>query len=80
MNPIFQRADWMVEAACRGMDPDWFHPRRGQACDHIKAICKDCPVIDPCRKMALEDHTLRGVIGGMSETERRQWRSHRRIS
>ena len=22
----FQRADWMRDANCRGMDPDFFHP------------------------------------------------------
>jgi WhiB family redox-sensing transcriptional regulator len=78
VNPIFQRADWMEHAKCRGMSPEFFHPTRGQAVDHIKAICKDCPVIDPCRKMALEDHTLRGVWGGMSETQRRDYRQRRR--
>jgi len=73
----FQRADWMVHANCRGIDTDFFHPRRGQATDHIKAVCKDCPVLDACRKMALEDHTLRGVWGGLSEAQRRDYRQGR---
>ena len=75
---IFDKAEWMKDGNCRGFDPEFFHPKRGQAVEHIKAVCKDCPVLDPCRKMALEDHTLRGVWGGLSESQRRDYRQRRR--
>lgn len=74
---IFQRADWMEHANCRGMDPEFFHPTRGQAFEHIIKVCADCPVIDPCREMGLEDYTLRGYWGGLSERERRIERQRR---
>ncbi len=74
---IFHHADWMQFAECRGIDPELFHPLRGEASEHIKAICKDCPVIIQCREMALADHTLQGVWGGMSERQRRDERNRR---
>lgn len=80
MNPIFQRADWMQHAACRGMDPELFHPKRGEVSGHIIAVCSACPVIAPCRKMGLEDPTLQGVWGGLSVRDRRTYRSVRRVS
>lgn len=80
---IFKRSDWMVDANCRGMDPDWFHPARGEVGKNtsrdlaIRAVCADCPVVVPCREMGLEDYTLRGYWGGLSERERRIERQRR---
>ena len=71
---MFQRADWMQYAECRGMDPELFHPTRGEVSAHIKAVCHSCPVIVQCRQMALADHTLQGVWGGLSERQRREQR------
>ena len=76
---MFERADWMQFAECRGMDPELFHPLRGEASAHIKAVCRDCPVIHQCREMAMADHTLQGVWGGMSERQRRDERQRRMI-
>jgi WhiB family redox-sensing transcriptional regulator len=76
---IFERADWMTFAECRGMDPEFFHPLRGESCEHIKAVCKACPVINECREMGIADHRLQGVLGGMSEKQRRDERQRRMI-
>jgi WhiB family redox-sensing transcriptional regulator len=73
---IFQRADWMNEANCRGMDPDLFHPERGKNTDsRAKAACAECPVVKQCRRMALDDYTLTGYWGGMSYKDRQRWRA-----
>jgi WhiB family redox-sensing transcriptional regulator len=77
---IFERADWMQFAECRGMDPAYFHPTKGVNINHIRQVCDCCPVIEPCREMGIADHTLQGVLGGMSERERRNERQRRRIS
>lgn len=76
----FRRADWMVHASCRGMDPEYFHPPRGtthRVERSIRALCAECPVSKPCGEMAIEDHTLSGYWGGMSERERRAIRARR---
>jgi WhiB family redox-sensing transcriptional regulator len=76
----FERADWVADASCRGMNPDYFHPTKGVNINHIRQVCASCPVIEPCREMGIADHSLQGVLGGMSERERRNVRQGRRIA
>jgi WhiB family redox-sensing transcriptional regulator len=63
---------WMPQAACRGMNPDTFHPSRGESVRELKAICAECPVIDPCREYGISEK--HGIWGGLSERERRTLR------
>jgi WhiB family transcriptional regulator, redox-sensing transcriptional regulator len=68
--------DWRHEAACRDEDPELFFPigNTGPALLQIedaKAVCRRCPVIEPCLKWALESGQDSGVWGGTSEDERR---------
>ncbi len=67
---------WMEDAKCKGMDPNFFHPGRGKTIQGLKAVefCQTCPVIVPCREMAFDDPSLKGVWGGTSERQRRQYR------
>lgn len=41
---------WMRSGACRGKDPDWFFPTRGQDNYHRLAVacCAVCPVKAEC--------------------------------
>lgn len=71
---------WRQAARCRGMDPELFHPARG---DHdstlaAKAVCAGCPVRDDC----LNDHLGEkiGIWGGTSDRERRALRNARRAA
>ena len=41
-------SDWTESAACRGMDPNWWHPPRGGDALKAKAICATCPVTAEC--------------------------------
>lgn len=70
---------WFPDAACRGVDPTLFHPRRGENdnIDAARAICAECPVRDDCLEYALERRERHGVWGGRSENERRRIRSER---
>jgi WhiB family redox-sensing transcriptional regulator len=59
------------------MDSGWFfHPEaeRGPQKERrdadAKAICAQCPVIDPCREHALQVQEPYGVWGGMTVDER----------
>lgn len=69
--------DWQFHGSCRGEASEvFYHPdgERGLARQrrelHAKAICAVCPVIEACRKHALEFAEPYGVWGGMSESER----------
>lgn len=65
---------WRHLAACRGMDPDIFHPDRGGDSGQAKAICAGCPVREECLEYAVVAGERLGVWGGMAERERRQLR------
>lgn len=68
--------DWMSEAACKGVDPNLFHPERGHNPDlyAAKAVCRECTVREDCLEHALADPETRGVWGGTSERERKRIR------
>ena len=75
--PTTEAWDWQGEAACRGMASSFFfHPwgERGPSRDErvrrAKEVCADCPVIESCRRHALEVQEQYGVWGGLSEEER----------
>lgn len=71
---------WQFHGACRGEDPSLFfapnyfekreekEAREAQA----KAICRRCPVREPCLEYALRIREPHGIWGGLNELERRQ--------
>jgi WhiB family redox-sensing transcriptional regulator len=68
--------DWRHRAACRDEDPELFFPigNTGPALlqiEQAKAVCRRCPVAEPCINWALETGQDSGVWGGLSEDERR---------
>lgn len=75
--PLTQTWDWQMQAACRGMSSSFFfHPwgERGSArlerVERAKEVCAGCPVMDACRRHALQVQEEYGVWGGLSEEER----------
>lgn len=71
--------DWQFEGLCRGMDSSvFFHPdkerdpARGRREAKAKAICQKCPVLERCRRHALEVREPYGIWGGLGEKERRK--------
>jgi WhiB family redox-sensing transcriptional regulator len=79
---ILVKAEWMQEANCRGMPADFFHPPAGHSrriSTQIRAVCAECPVIEPCRQMAVDDWTLQGYWGGLSARDRLQVRNRMRM-
>jgi WhiB family redox-sensing transcriptional regulator len=67
--------NWRNRAACRTEDPDLFFPigTSGPALmqtEQAKAVCRRCPVREPCLQWALDTGQSIGVWGGTSETER----------
>lgn len=73
-------ADWRDQASCRDHDPDlWFLPGRPDTVAarrqiaEAKAICRRCPVRQPCAEWAV--YALpHGIAGGLTEDERQTLR------
>ncbi len=63
---------WQTQAACLNVD---FDITQKANMDMGKRLCRQCPVLDPCRNYALHDDRstgIPGVLGGLTEKERGQ--------
>ena len=69
--------DWMQHAACRGLDPELFHPEVGELTAPAKAVCDACPVRVECLEHAIVHEERNGVWGGVGSAERRRMISRR---
>lgn len=68
---------WMSSPAprpCRTNPEAWFSKARTDQLAAAKE-CAQCPLLTPCRSYGLADPGLRGVWGGLTETERRKYRA-----
>jgi WhiB family redox-sensing transcriptional regulator len=74
---------WEEQAACQDTDLDlWFgreSDERGkrpfrtkEQTAQAKAICISCPVLDECRQWSMESGFPFGIVGAMTEAERRK--------
>ena len=66
--------DWWRHAACRGSDPEMFHPARGdyEGTNAALAVCQTCPVKDDCLAYAMNNREMQGVWGGLSANQRKR--------
>lgn len=71
---------WRQHGACRGIDPDIFHPFDDEGADAAKEICAECQVREACLEHALATREADGVWGGATERERRRMIRQRRRS
>lgn len=69
--------DWRRRAACRGLDPNLFHPGRGDSTKKAKDACRECPVREACLEHALAAPETRGIWGGLGARQRRRIRGAR---
>lgn len=75
--PLIDEWDWQGRAACRGMDSSVFfspvhergEPRRRRE-QRAQAVCRGCPVQDPCATFAARTAQAFGVWGGLTEADR----------
>ena len=71
---------WHRQAACHGLTSLFFH-ERGEATAEAKEVCRTCPVLAVCREWGINQHPLTtGIIGGLSQRERRAERRRRRLA
>ena len=70
--------EWMEEAACRHVPPDWMFPSDSFESKRATEVCAGCPVRVTCLKYALDNDEQWGTWGGVSEAGRAEWRKARR--
>lgn len=63
---------WVVNAACRGTDPDAFHDSSTEVMRQAKKVCRSCEVQMECLNDALIRNDPFGVWGGTEPRERRR--------
>ncbi|KAA2264969.1 WhiB family transcriptional regulator [Solihabitans fulvus] len=68
---------WQLRGACRGTDSAVFYDPEGERgiararrAAKAKAICRVCPVLEQCRRHALETQEPYGIWGGLTPVER----------
>ena len=73
------RSPELVDAACRGVDPELFFPERRTTGDRgeqmaahdAKSICRTCPARTPCLVVSIARGEWEGIWGGHTPGERR---------
>ncbi|MBI1377366.1 MAG: hypothetical protein GC157_07785 [Frankiales bacterium] len=74
-----QTPQWS-DAACRDASPDVFFPLSPHDLTSRREAlswCAVCPIVDPCREVALRDPSIVGIWGGTDELERSRLRGRR---
>lgn len=66
---------WMRHAACRGLDPELFHPHKGASTATARAVCQACPVAVACLEHAMLHDEQHGLWGGLPIRARRRVRA-----
>ncbi|MBY4212578.1 WhiB family transcriptional regulator [Rhodococcus fascians] len=75
--PQCEEWEWQLQAACHAMPASMFFPttetgrsaRARRECE-AKRVCAACPVIERCRRHALETFEPHGIWGGLTARER----------
>lgn len=62
--------EWIAQARCRQNDPDALFVQ-GAEQRRAAALCRPCPVRQPCLATALDNREDFGVWGGLTERQRR---------
>ena len=72
-----ERLEWQEAAACRPYENTVFFGEDGESElerqareSEAKAICRTCPVQEPCLEFAMETNQKYGIWGGLSDKER----------
>ena len=69
---------WRQYARCLGADPELFYHGPDDPAEEAKAICRLCPVREPCLEHAITAREQQGVWGGYTAKERRRLVRQRR--
>jgi WhiB family redox-sensing transcriptional regulator len=73
-------SEWMADANCSRMDTSIFFPEDGLPYPKFaREVCALCTVKEECLWFANETSSDYGMWGGMSPTERQEWRKKNNI-
>ena len=71
---------WRSEARCRGIDPNWFHPKKRVRAHELEIVefCNSCPVQMECLAYGYmltktTPWASHGWYGGMNTPDRERW-------
>jgi WhiB family transcriptional regulator, redox-sensing transcriptional regulator len=64
--------DWQLQAACRPTPLELFYSSEADDVRAAMAMCRRCPVRQPCLDDAVDRGEWFGVWGGTTERERRR--------
>ena len=69
--PLPESATWQDNAACKGHNPDLWHPTSGDVASaaRAKAICARCPVRQECLDLAISNSEQHGIWAGLRARE-----------
>lgn len=62
------------KAACKDKDQSIFYPERGESTFAAKSLCHICVIRRECLQAALDDNEKTGILGGLSERQRKRIR------
>lgn len=72
-------ADWRSRARCRSESADAFYPPENEKGNarrlrvlRAKQICQSCPVLEPCRRYAIDTEEPHGIWGATTPEDREQ--------
>ena len=72
---------WMPKANCRKMDIELFFPEVNKNYDpFVKELCQECPVVEDCLWYANATRSTSGYLGGMTPSQREEWRSKNKVT
>jgi WhiB family redox-sensing transcriptional regulator len=79
---VTKAMEWMGEANCKGMDTNLFFAETpGSNYDPFaREVCGSCPVSDECFWYANETSADTGMFGGMSPSQRQEFRKKNKIT
>lgn len=64
------REQWMDDAACTEIGPEFWFPELGESSGVARTICGRCPVVNQCLEFALGNDIRHGIWGNTSPVER----------
>jgi WhiB family redox-sensing transcriptional regulator len=65
---------------CKGMNPEFFYPERGQSLTAVRAACRGCPARTECLALAMFNNERFGIFAGLSQRELRMLRRHGEVA
>lgn len=69
---LHKEPTWVLDAACRSVDPELFYDDQLVRAGHYKVVCNNCPVQQECLTFAWAMRDTNGIWGGLTPQQRRR--------